>query len=446
MGAHQRITARLLQSRHPQVDLAQRKPGRELSQTFERGTVEVRRLLQAQDQQPHVRLLQDPLARQREERLGVCEEQRLLGTQHQYSRRTGSVRKTRDADEIVRAHTAEHGQARAGQRVQQHRQAEGDRREQSVQHAERHDGGHRGDGHEPIAPPDEVRPEHGQPQRFGHGVNDDRRKDRIGDALDPGQKQQYQDEHRRRRAQAGEPRLRARRLVRRGTRIAGTDRRSMQRRRYDVGRPERNQVAVGLHDVIVLEGVGSDRTVGFGIKDEHQRQREFDQRQPMPADRHREGGKLQGQMDRPRQRDSARGKPRRGSNSRDDDHQHTGNAARPLEQEQAGKGTQPDAETGWLPDADGAKNLDQQRKEIGAVYMQADELRPLLDHDDDCQSERESAQHRPCDQIRHGAQLGAAGEHKCDPSPAHQDGGERDALSRAVGAERECCGRQHGRR
>ncbi len=115
VGAQQGIAAGLLQSRQAQLDIARLEPGRELAQALERRAVEIRRFLEAEDHHPRVRVLQYAVPYQRQQRLGVGEEQRLFGPHDQNARRARRLRKALHTDEIVCAHAAEHGQARARQ-------------------------------------------------------------------------------------------------------------------------------------------------------------------------------------------------------------------------------------------------------------------------------------------------------------------------------------------
>jgi hypothetical protein len=74
----------------------------------------------------------------------------------------------------------------------QHGEAEGDRREQPVQHSEDHDGEHGGERDQPIATPAQVIAEHGGAQGLAERVDHDRRQHRLRDEFDPLEEQQHQ--------------------------------------------------------------------------------------------------------------------------------------------------------------------------------------------------------------------------------------------------------------
>ncbi len=271
--------------------------------------------------------------------------------------------------------------------MQQHRQAEGDCRQQPVEHAERNDRGHGGERDQPVALPAKVRLEDSDAQRLADRMDDDRGEDRIGYALDPRQKQQHQRQHGRGGVQAGGARLRAGRFVRRTARVACADRRPMKRARHEVRHPQRQQVAIRLHDLVVPQRKGADRTVGFRVQNEHQRQRELDHRQPLPVRRRRECRPFQGEMDGPGEPHAVGCQPRRRGDTGNDHDQNAGKTRDALEHEQAQQSADADAKAGRLPVARLAKDFAQQREQVRAVGLHRGDMRPLLHRDDQRQPE-----------------------------------------------------------
>src|ERR1700692_258553 len=149
----------------------------------------------------------------------------------------------------------------------------------------------------------------------------------------------------------------------------------------------RDLIAIRLYPVVMLEGESSNRTVGFRVQNEHQRQRVLHQRQPMLSRRHHECRQFQGKMNGARQHHAAGGEPRRRGNSGNDHHHHARDMSDALQHEQDEQSTDTGDEARRLPGPDAAKNLGQQGKEVRAVCVHADDMRPLLDCDDQRQPE-----------------------------------------------------------
>ncbi len=253
--------------------------------------------------------------------------------------------------------------------MQQHREAEGDCRQKAVEHAEQNDCRHRGQCDQPIALPAKVRPESRHAQRLAHGVDDDRGQDR------------------RSRAQAGGARSGAGRFVGRRARVPGTDRRTLKCSRHEVRNTERNQIAIRLYGVVVLQREGADRTIGFRVQNEHERERELHQRQPTPTRRYGECRQRQGKMDGSGQHHTAGAQPRSRGNSGNNHHHQARDVPDALQCEQGQQRTYTDYEARRLPGADVAKNLGQQAQKIRAVRVHADDVRPLLHGNDQGQPE-----------------------------------------------------------
>src|SRR5476649_2213852 len=160
------------------------------------------------------------------------------------------------------------------------------------------------DDHHPVAVQCEIAAAHGGTERVADGVDDDGGQHRLRRQRDRRQHRQHDGQQRQRRVAAGQPRLRARGLVGRRGRVAGADRHAVQQAGDQVGRAERDQVAIGRGLVAVLEREAAYRAVRFGVQNQQQRHAQFRHFQPVGIAQIGQRRQLGAQVDLADQRDA----------------------------------------------------------------------------------------------------------------------------------------------